>query len=265
MWEMSVFSVISSQWCGCSVPPHTVLQPNTFLYLHRRFAGLKTSLSEVTQCTLPSWPLKRQLENILPAYQYEPRLHNNTLRSLVVKGLVFSDFCKTNHLGGNRKGMLRNHMTHLEWPQDLMVYWKLIGQQGIHELKISHGKWILLTNEESMKSPGGFSMLGSSGQANSFSPTLRDLKKKKSKQNSILFRFGVPCVQNATVCCLAKVCSTVRGGWLSHTYVTFVEAYSKMLSWALITQSSVTTQYRFNWYVCQRNKTCFSSLFPLLF
>lgn len=43
--DTSVGPVSSFQWCGCSVPTHAVLQPNTFLYLHRRLVGLKISPS----------------------------------------------------------------------------------------------------------------------------------------------------------------------------------------------------------------------------
>lgn len=45
-------------------------------------------------------------------------------------------------------------------------------------LKITHSKWRLLTNEESMTSPVGFSMSGSFCQANPSSVTLRDSKRK---------------------------------------------------------------------------------------
>lgn len=45
MGKMPVFSIISSQRRSCSIPTHTVLQPNTFLYLHRRFTVLKKKIS----------------------------------------------------------------------------------------------------------------------------------------------------------------------------------------------------------------------------
>lgn len=74
--------------------------------------------------------------------------------------------------------MLRNHVTCLDWLQDLMVYCKRIVQPGMLALKISPSKWILLTNEETMKSPVGFAMSGSFYQANPSSVSLRDSKEK---------------------------------------------------------------------------------------
>lgn len=53
-------------------------------------------------------------------------------------------------------------------------------------LKISHGKWILLTNEENMKSPIGFSTSGSFCQANPSSVTLRVKVKMFSLVSGLL-------------------------------------------------------------------------------
>lgn len=75
-------------------------------------------------------------------------------KSLAGEGkiLVSPHSCKTSHL----EEMLRNHVSCLEWPQDLMACCKGIGQQGILVLKISPGKWSLLSNEASTKSPQDF-------------------------------------------------------------------------------------------------------------
>lgn len=56
-------------------------------------------------------------------------------------------------------------------------------------LKISQGKWLLLTNEESKKSPVGFSMSGSFCQADPSSVTLR-LQVKMFSLVSGLLSFG---------------------------------------------------------------------------
>lgn len=57
-------------------------------------------------------------------------------------------------------------------------------------LKISHGKWILLTNEENMKSPIGFSMSGSFCQANPTSVTKRVKVKMFSLVSGLLSAGG---------------------------------------------------------------------------